>query len=119
MRDSGTRVLTKLGHDLETARKALGLSQKQVAKRARFSPQTWTNTVLGGTMLRLDGVSRIRPHRPSDDTVAAAAQAVGLDVDYALTLPREAVTEQPQSVGVDLRLVPTDALLRELLRRSA
>lgn len=120
MRESRARVLTGLGEALEAARKAAQIpTRREAALRAGLSPATWTNTLRGGVSITLGGITRLRPHRPSDETVRAAATAVGLDVECALTLPREAVTEQPRSVAFDLTLVPTDDLWDELRRRSA
>lgn len=113
-------VLTQLGEALEAARiQARIPTRREAAARARLSPATWTNTLRGGAMITIQGRQRLRPHRPSDETVRAAAKAVGLDVEYALDLPREAVTVQPPNVVFDLADVPTDVLWRELQSRTA
>lgn len=118
MRDgASTRVLTKLGRVLEAARGTRPVHQ--VARLAGIAPGTWSNMIRGGSMVSLHGVSRFRPHRPSDDTVWNAALAVGLDPNKVMRLPREAVVTPPLSVGIDLTDVPTDALLQELKRRAA
>lgn len=120
MRGSTTRVLTELGKALEQARKAAGLSGRQAAGQARFAAATWPNTIYGSVPFKDEsGVRRLRPVRPSDETVAAAARAVGLDVEHALQLPREVVTDRTLNVTVDLSAVSTDDLWEELRRRVA
>lgn len=115
-----TRVLTELGEALEKARKARSLSGRQAAERAGFAAATWFNTIRGSVSFKDDhGVTRFRPVRPSDETVTAAAMAVGVSVQWALSLSRDAVVDRALSVTVDLSAVSTDDLWEELRRRVA
>ncbi|SDD29847.1 helix-turn-helix domain-containing protein [Actinokineospora iranica] len=68
-----------LGPWLKDARKALRLSQKQAAAKARFSRTAWQHLENGG---RSDG----RPVRPKSTTVISAALAVSANPLVALEL---------------------------------
>lgn len=72
--------LSPLGELLEDARKRLDLSKREAARRAGFSETRWRQIVTGWQ----DPANRTTPANPPARTVAAAARAVGIDVQEAL-----------------------------------
>lgn len=72
-----------LGPKLRDARKSAGLSQREAAQAAGFSPTTW-GQLESGTKKLGQGVEVAMRPRPS--VVQAAAQVVGLDVAEALRM---------------------------------
>jgi transcriptional regulator with XRE-family HTH domain len=72
--------LTPLGKLLEDARKVLGLSKREAARRSGYSEGRWRQVVTG-----LQNTKDVNtPSNPKSSTVAAMARAVGVDVDEAL-----------------------------------
>lgn len=67
--------LTPVGRLLEDARKRLGLSQNEVARRAEASGTTYRNVIRGYSE---HGGNRV-PFNGAADTVANFARAVGVD----------------------------------------
>jgi transcriptional regulator with XRE-family HTH domain len=111
------RALTELGDALEDARKVLGISQREAARRAGISATTWANLVRGAARRKSGGVLVLLPSRPEDDTVISAGTAVGLMPADVLAMCREAARTEPPKV--DLSGVSTEDLLAEVRQRIA
>jgi hypothetical protein len=96
---------TPLGAQLRAGRERVGLSIRQAAKLANFSPTTWA-TLETGT--RDQGGEKVTS-KPTTTTVIAAARVVDLDVAEALRLagydPRHWTTPQSDGPVADHRTV--------------
>lgn len=66
----------EVGRRLGTARKAMHLSKREAARRAQFSEGQWRVLEAGERTVAKDIVVAVSPR---DDTLVAAARAVGLD----------------------------------------
>jgi transcriptional regulator with XRE-family HTH domain len=74
----------RLGALIKAARERLGLSGREAARRAGFSPTTWS-AVEKGTRIKSGGGGHERAY-PKPGVIVAAANTVGVDVAEALRL---------------------------------
>ena len=73
-----------LGAVIKAARERAGLSVREAAGHAEFSPTTWTSIETGTRIKR--GGGEHEPTRPKPGVIVAAANVVGVAVDTALEL---------------------------------
>lgn len=99
---------TPLGAALRTGREHAGLSIRQAAGLAKFSPTTWTALETG---TRTKAGAQVPVGRPAAGLVIAAARVIGLDAEDALTLagydPRHWIAPEGQAdmAAVDEQVV--------------
>lgn len=100
-----------VGQELARARRALRLSKREAARRARIADITWRQYEAGKRQVA-PGV--LLPINPSDDNLAAAALAVEIDPGPLFEMVGRTYSGPPPQLPSSDQLVRLDAVERRL-----